>query len=172
MYNMRAQLQTVSMKMSTMKATAAMNEAMAGATKALSKMNAKMSVPEMQKIVMEFQRQCGIADTKQEMMEDSIQDIVEGDVDEESEEIINQTLEEIGVNLGSSLPDVPAEETVMKDRSAQKARPKKVAVADGVGAVPSKKARVDDDSDEEMDNDEEEGDQNDSELEARINALN
>ena len=47
MYTMRAELQAVSMQLTTMKTTAAMNSAMAGATKAMMRMNAKMNLPAM-----------------------------------------------------------------------------------------------------------------------------
>jgi len=165
MYTMRAQLQTVSMQLTTMKTTAAMNSAMAGATKAMMRMNAKMNLPAMQKITMEFQKQNEIMGMKEEMINDTLEDMAEDDEDEESEDVINQTLEEIGIDLGASLADVPATKTATK-AGAQKARPQKVAA--GVGAVPSKSAPADDDEggDEDEGDDEEFGD-----LEARLNAL-
>jgi len=166
MYTMRAQLQTVSMQLSTMKTTAAMNSAMAGATKAMMRMNAKMNLPAMQKITMEFQKQNEIMGMKEEMINDTLDEMADEDEDEESEEVINQTLEEIGIDLGASLADVPATKTATK-ASAQKARPQKVAA--GVGAVPSKGAAAADDdepADEDGGDDDEFGD-----LEARLNAL-
>ena len=167
MYTMRAQLQTVSMQLTTMKTTAAMNQAMAGATKAMMRMNAKMNLPAMQKITMEFQKQNEIMGMKEEMMNDVMEDMTEDDEDEESEDIINQTLEEIGVDLGASLADVPATKVATKT-SAQKARPQKIA--DGVGPVPSKAAAAADDEDE--GDDDEGGDDGEfDDLEARLNAL-
>jgi len=168
MYSMRAQLQTVSMQLSTMKSTAAMNSAMAGATKAMLRMNKKMNLPAMQKITMEFQRQNEKMGMTQEMMDDVIEDAMgdDEDVDEESEEVINQTLEEIGIDLEGSLASVPkSKEKVGTKTSAQKARPQ--MVAEGGGAVPSKRAPAEDDEEEE----EPEQDELDLELEARFNAL-
>jgi len=166
MYTMRAQLQTVSMQLTTMKTTAAMNSAMAGATKAMMRMNKKMNLPAMQKITMEFQKQSEIMGMKEEMMNDTLDEMAEDDEDEESEDVINQTLEEIGIDLGASLADVPATKTATK-AGAQKARPQKVAA--GVGAVPSKAAPAADDdepAEDEGGDDDEFGD-----LEARLNAL-
>jgi len=165
MYTMRAQLQAVSMQLTTMKTTAAMNSAMAGATKAMMRMNAKMNLPAMQKITMEFQKQNEIMGMKEEMINDTLDEMAEEDEDEESEDVINQTLEEIGIDLGASLADVPAAKTAAK-APAQKARPQKVAA--GVGAVPSKSAPADDEepADEDGGDDDEFGD-----LEARLNAL-
>jgi len=166
MFTMRAQLQTVHMQLGTMKTTAAMNSAMAGATKAMMRMNKKMNLPAMQKITMEFQKQNEIMGMKEEMISDTLDDMAEDDEDEESEEVINQTLEEIGIDLGASLADVPAAKTATK-ASAQKARPQKVAA--GVGAVPSKGAAAA--ADDEDEGEEDAGDDEFGDLEARLNAL-
>jgi len=165
MYTMRAQLQSVHMQLTTMKTTAAMNQAMAGATKAMMRMNKKMDLPAMQKITMEFQKQSEMMGMKEEMINDTLEEMGDEDEDEESEEVINQTLEEIGIDLGASLADVPATKTATR-ASAQKARPQKVAA--GVGAVPSKAAAPEDE-----DEPEDEGGDDDEfgDLEARLNAL-
>ena len=163
MYTMRAELQAVSMQLTTMKTTAAMNQAMAGATKAMMRMNAKMNLPAMQKITMEFQKQSEMMGMKEEMISDTLDDMAGDDEDEETEDVINQTLEEIGIDLGASLADVPATKTATK-ATAQKARPQKVAA--GVGPVPSKAAPQADDDDDDAGGDEDFGD-----LEARLNAL-
>jgi len=162
MYTMRAQLQAVSMQLTTMKTTAAMNSAMAGATKAMMRMNAKMNLPAMQKITMEFQKQNEIMGMKEEMINDTLEEMGEEDEDEESEDVINQTLEEIGIDLGASLADVPAGKSSAKN--AQKARPQKVAA--GVGSVSSKGGDDDAGDDDAGGDDDEFGD-----LEARLNAL-
>jgi len=167
MYTMRAQLQSVSMQLSTMKTTAAMNTAMAGATKAMMRMNKKMDLPAMQKITMEFQKQTEMMGMKEEMINDTLDEMAEDDEDEESEDVINQTLEEIGIDLGADLADVPASKAATK-ASAQKARPQKVAA--GVGAVPAKSAPADDDDGDE--GGDAGGDDDDfGDLEARLNAL-
>lgn len=163
MYTMRAELQAVSMQLTTMKTTAAMNSAMAGATKAMMRMNAKMNLPAMQKITMEFQKQNEMMGMKEEMINDALDDVTGEDEDEESEDIVNQTLEEIGIDLGSTLADVPTSKVATK-ASAQKARPQKVAV--GGGAARPAPAPAADDDDDAADDDDDLGD-----LEARLQAL-
>ena len=49
----------------------------------MSKMNKQMNMPQMQKIMMEFQKQSEMMDMKSEMMEDVIDDAMEGSDDEE-----------------------------------------------------------------------------------------
>ena len=49
-----------------------MAQAMKGVTKAMGNMNKQMKMPEIQKIMMEFEKQSEIMDMKGEMMEDAI----------------------------------------------------------------------------------------------------
>jgi charged multivesicular body protein 2A len=74
-----------------------MMQAMKGATVALGNMNRSMNLPQLQRITMEFERENDIMEQRQEMMDDAIDDAVE--VEEEGDEIVNQVLDEIGVDL-------------------------------------------------------------------------
>ena len=49
-----------------------MSQAMKGVTKAMTSMNRQMKLPEIQKIMMEFEKQSEIMDMKEEMMSDVI----------------------------------------------------------------------------------------------------
>ena len=69
---MRANIQAVSLKIQTLKSQSAMAQAMKGVTKAMGNMNKQMKMPEIQKIMMEFEKQSEIMDMKGEMMEDAI----------------------------------------------------------------------------------------------------
>ena len=69
---MRANIQAVSLKIQTLKSQSAMANAMKGVTKAMGSMNKQMKLPEIQKIMMEFEKQSEIMDMKGEMMEDAI----------------------------------------------------------------------------------------------------
>merc|ERR1719369_1941950 len=54
---MRANIQAVSLKIQTLKSQSAMANAMKGVTKAMGSMNKQMKLPEIQKIMMEFEKQ-------------------------------------------------------------------------------------------------------------------
>ena len=73
---MRANIQAVSLKIQTLKSQNAMAQAMKGVTKAMGNMNKQMKLPEIQKIMMEFEKQSEIMDMKEEMMSDTIGEIV------------------------------------------------------------------------------------------------
>jgi division protein CdvB (Snf7/Vps24/ESCRT-III family) len=75
---------------------------MKGATRLLGSMNRSMNLPALQRIAMEFEKENDIMDQRQEMMEDAIDDSMEAD-EEESEEIVNQVLDEIGIDLNQKV---------------------------------------------------------------------
>merc|ERR1712184_218293 len=123
---MRANIQAVSLKIQTLKSQAAMANAMKGVTKAMGNMNKQMKLPEIQKIMMEFEKQSEIMDMKGEMMEDAIDDVM-GDEDE-SDAIVNQVLDELGLQLNDKLGDAPVGTGTLASTAAAK---NKTAVAAG-----------------------------------------
>jgi charged multivesicular body protein 2A len=96
-YATRGQLQKISLRLQTYRTNEQMMQAMKGATVALGNMNRTMNLPQLQRITMEFERENDIMEQRQEMMDDAIDDAV--DVEEEGDEIVNQVLDEIGVDL-------------------------------------------------------------------------
>merc|ERR1711923_697726 len=87
---MRANIQAVSLKIQTLKSQNAMAQAMKGVTKAMMNMNKQMKLPEIQKIMQEFEKQSEIMDMK-EKMSDVIDDALgDEDDEEESDAIVSQ----------------------------------------------------------------------------------
>lgn len=78
-------------------------QSMKGATQLLGSMNKQMNLPALQRIAMEFERENDIMDQRQEMMDDAIDDVTGLEDEEEGEEVVNQILDEIGVDLGQSV---------------------------------------------------------------------
>ena len=56
---------------------------------------------------MEFERENDIMDQRQEMMEDAIDDVTGLEDEEEGEEVVNQVLDEIGVDLNQAVGSLP-----------------------------------------------------------------
>ncbi len=101
---MKANIQAVSLKITTLKSNHAMAEAMKGVTKAMMTMNKKMNLPQIQKIMMEFEKQTEMMDMKQELMDDAIDDAMGDDMDEEEgDKIVTQVLDELGIELTGEL---------------------------------------------------------------------
>ena len=57
---MKANIQAVSLKITTLKSQGAMANAMKGVTKAMGAMNKQINMPQMQKIMMEFEKEVSV----------------------------------------------------------------------------------------------------------------
>ncbi|XP_033083168.1 charged multivesicular body protein 2a-like [Trachypithecus francoisi] len=103
---MRANIQAVSLKIQTLKSNNSMAQAMKGVTKAMGTMNRQLKLPQIQMIMMEFERQAEIMDMK-EMMNDAIDDAMGDEEDEEeSDAVVSQVLDELGLSLTDELSNL------------------------------------------------------------------
>jgi len=101
-------LQAVSLKIQTLRSNHAMANAMKGCAKTMATMNKQLKLPQIQKIMMEFEKQSEIMDMKEEMMNDAIDDVMgDEEDDEESDAIVGQVLDELGLGLTDQLSELP-----------------------------------------------------------------
>jgi hypothetical protein len=80
-------------------------------TQAMASMNRGMNLPQIQKIMNDFERESAQMDMKEEMMTDAIDDVMDDEVEDEEEEgnkILKEVLDEIGVDLSQQLTDAPS----------------------------------------------------------------
>lgn len=106
---MKANIQAVSLKIQTLKSQNTMAQAMKGVTKAMQNMNRQLNMPQIQKILQEFEKQSEIMDMKEEMINDVIDDAMEDEADEEeTDAVVSQVLDELGLQLGDQLNDLPS----------------------------------------------------------------
>lgn len=82
-------------------------QSMKGATSLLGTMNRQMNLPALQRIAMEFERENDIMDQRQEMMDEAIDDATGVEDEEESEEIVDQVITELGVDLQQTMENAP-----------------------------------------------------------------
>lgn len=82
-----------------------MMQSMKGATQLLGSMNRQMNLPALQRIAMEFEKENDIMDQRQEMMDDAVDEVTGLEDEEEGEEVVNQVLDEIGVDLKQTVCD-------------------------------------------------------------------
>ena len=76
-------------------------------------MNRQMNLPALTRIAMEFERENDIMDQRQEMMDDAIDETVGPGDEEEGEEVVNQVLDEIGVDLGQAVSVAAVQQTIL-----------------------------------------------------------
>ncbi|KAL3148742.1 hypothetical protein ABBQ38_014153 [Trebouxia sp. C0009 RCD-2024] len=132
MYALKSQLQAVSLRIQTLKSTQAMADAMRGATKAMGAMNKQMNLPALSNIMREFDRQNERMEMTSEMMGDAVDDAFEGeDEEDESNELVSQVLDEIGVNLDSELVKAPGHKQAVPQAAA--AEPEAIGASAAVG---------------------------------------
>eukprot|EP00301_Raphidiophrys_heterophryoidea_P000410 c10204_g2_i1.p1 GENE.c10204_g2_i1~~c10204_g2_i1.p1 ORF type:complete len:230 (+),score=70.09 c10204_g2_i1:63-692(+) len=104
-YKLRSTLQAVSLRLQTLQSNQAMADAMKGAAKAMKKMNNNLKLPQLQKIMMEFEKQSDTMDLKEGMMEDTMDDVLgDDDADVDAEAVVNQVLDELNINLSGQMP--------------------------------------------------------------------
>lgn len=105
---MKANIQAVSLKIQTLKSQNTMAQAMKGVTKAMQNMNRQMNMPQIQKILMDFEKQSEIMDMKEEMINDVMDDAMEDEGDEEeTDAVVSQVLDELGLQLNDQLSGLP-----------------------------------------------------------------
>ncbi|KAI9836526.1 MAG: ESCRT-III subunit protein did4 [Thelocarpon superellum] len=107
-YQMRTQLQAISLRIQTVRSNEQMMQSMRGATSLLGTMNRSMNLPALQRIAMEFEKENDIMDQRQEMMDDAIDDVTGLEDEAEGEEVVKEVLDEIGVDLGQALGETPS----------------------------------------------------------------
>lgn len=138
---MRSHLQSCGLKLQTVKSHQAMADAMKNTTKAMMKMNQAVNAPAISKMMAEFERENMKSEMMQEIMGEMMDDaMAEPGDEEETENIVSQVLDEIGITMGEEIPVGPAlgsgTQTVASD-------PEKLSVpagAAGVGSIGSSSA--------------------------------
>ncbi|EMR09897.1 hypothetical protein PNEG_01658 [Pneumocystis murina B123] len=103
----KTQLQAISLRIQTVQTHEQMTQSLKNAARLLNSMNRKIHVPTLMKITQNFQQENDIMDQREEMMDDAIDDIMEDD-DMENNDIINQVLDEIGIDLQQDLNNIPS----------------------------------------------------------------
>lgn len=72
----------------------------------MAAMNRGLNLPQIQKIMNEFERESSMMDMKEEMMGETIDDVMEDeeeDEEAEGEKILSQVLEEIGIDVSQKV---------------------------------------------------------------------
>ncbi|DAZ97007.1 TPA: hypothetical protein N0F65_011922 [Lagenidium giganteum] len=136
-YTMRSQLQAVALRLETAKSAEAMTSALAGTTKAMQAMAKSMNLPRLNQIMMEYTKESERMEMQQEMIGDTIDDVMDADQDEEeTDKIVGQVLDEIGIDLTGNVPEAP----VAQAAATQPAQPAMIvppAAPVAAGAAPA-----------------------------------
>lgn len=101
-------LRAVSMRVSSMASSQALQESLHKVTESMTTLNKQMDLPQLQEVTREFARQ----NLQMEFKQDHIGDVIEETMDEaedeeESDQVINQVLDGIGIDMSRQLVSVP-----------------------------------------------------------------
>ena len=103
-YELRSQLQAIEMRLQTVKSLNSMSDAIRNVTRSMAKMNKMMNLPKLNEIMREFCRQNEQMDLTEEMMGDAVDMALDGgETEEETDQVVQQVLGEIGVEYGDQL---------------------------------------------------------------------
>ena len=103
-----------------MKSHDEMMRAMKGVTKSLTKLNAKISLPGLQKVMTDFMRENEKSEITSDMIGDTLDDAMEEEGSaEEEDKIVSQVLDELGVNMSEQTPSAPLGNISRADKSAE-----------------------------------------------------
>lgn len=105
MYLMRNQIQGIGLHIQTMSSTSQMTDAMKGVAKVMHSMNSQMKIPEMTKIMREFEKESEKMGMKDEMMNEAIDNAMDSDGDEEenTEIEIQKAMDEANIEMQKQL---------------------------------------------------------------------
>jgi charged multivesicular body protein 2A len=116
-----SQLNAISLQMTTMSSTQTLATSMKQVTKSMGRLNNQIKLPELQKVMMEFQKQSEKMEMQGEMVGEAVDDAMNAEEDEEeSEQVVNQVLDELNINLSEQMVDAPSKkEKKVKEESKE-----------------------------------------------------
>lgn len=128
--NVKLQLQAIELRIQTIKSNDSMIKSMVDASRVLNQMNQGVNLPNLNRIIMDFERQNDIMDQKQEIIDETMDDmnyVGEDDTglleneDQQANEIIEKIMDEIGVDISTKMNKsmVPNNDIINQNGEAQ-----------------------------------------------------
>lgn len=106
---MESKVSSINMQGKMMQSNMRMGEAMKSTVGVMGQMNKAMKPEETAKIMQQFQQESMKFDMSEDMMNDALEDMFENDGDEEEEDrIVNQVLDEIGIDISNKMANAPS----------------------------------------------------------------
>ncbi|KAI3433510.1 hypothetical protein D9Q98_003321 [Chlorella vulgaris] len=120
MHTTQAQLRGVGVTVTTAASSATVGQSMQTAGKAMAAIGAKNDPHKMMQNLQQFSRENAKMEMTGEMMDDALEDALDGDgVEEETDEVVSQVLDSIGIDLTAGLGSVPKQRLPAKQQQQQ-----------------------------------------------------
>lgn len=105
---MKANFRAISMKLLTFRSYSSMMEAMNNIVTSLRMLNKHFQLPQIQKILQEFEIQNDISSLKESTINERLDDVfMDDDDDIETEDVVNKVLDELGLEITDQLSKLP-----------------------------------------------------------------
>ncbi|KAG4305173.1 hypothetical protein PORY_001343 [Pneumocystis oryctolagi] len=117
--NIKAHLQALVLRIQTIQTHEQIARNMKSAAKLLNSMNQAIHLPALMKIAHDFEQESDMMDQREEMIDDAIDNVIEDD-EAENDAIINQVLDEIGIDLRQNLDSIPSIVHSVSNKGLQK----------------------------------------------------
>jgi charged multivesicular body protein 2A len=85
---------------------------------AMAAMNRGLNLPQIQRIMNEFEKESAMMDMKEEMLSDAVDDVMDDEVEDEEVEgdkILKEVLDEIGIGLQQQVRAAPFVRNILYD---------------------------------------------------------
>jgi charged multivesicular body protein 2A len=116
-YKYEIQLKSTIRNLQMVKSTATLAEVMRDTTKVLRMINAQCNLPELKKMMKEFEKQNDTMESKQEIMDETIDSVMEGDDDSvEEKAFLDKIMDEIGVTIADKMENVKSKPLRVDDK--------------------------------------------------------
>ncbi|KAF8821246.1 SNF7 family protein [Cardiosporidium cionae] len=103
-YEMRSHLQAISLRLQTVKSSNSMADSMKDVSKMMVKVNKRLDIPNLQKIMKKFMQESEKLGLTDELMGDTLENAMDdGDALEEEDAVVEKTLAELGVDMSAEL---------------------------------------------------------------------
>lgn len=124
---MESQLDSISLQLTVLSTNHEMMTCLARISRIMKGINTKMSIPDMQKVVMQFEKESYNMKIKEEFMNDSLDDMNKDDGSEDEEKIVmQQIMDELGLDLTGKLTSPPLKKIETTDMQKRYEELKKV----------------------------------------------
>lgn len=106
--DLAAKMRAISLQMTAMASTAQLTESIASTTRAMRAMNRTMNMPLLNQMLQDFARQTEMLEMGGEMMGEAMDMAMDDDeIEGETDDVVNQVLDEIGIDFKESMLDAP-----------------------------------------------------------------
>jgi len=116
-------IQSIGIKLQSLASQDTMAQTMRNVVGVMASMNRQLDLPQIQKIMSDFEHESEIMGMKEEIMNNAIDEVIgEQGEDEETDNIVEQVLDELGIELGGQLGNLPTMNSSLISRETVKTK--------------------------------------------------